>query len=69
MLENWFNQETKNVIEKLNSNLEKGLTEEQVKEAREKHGFNELEAKKKQLETELTEKATRIKNSSILIIS
>ena len=28
-MENWFNQETKNVIEKLNSNLEKGLTEEQ----------------------------------------
>jgi len=46
-MENWFNQETKNVIEKLNSNLEKGLTEEQVKQAREKYGYNELEAKKK----------------------
>lgn len=46
-MENWFNQETKNVIEKLNSNLEKGLTEEQVKAAREKYGYNELEAKKK----------------------
>ena len=46
-MENWFNQETKNVIKKLNSNLEKGLTEEQVKQAREKYGYNELEAKKK----------------------
>ena len=46
-MENWFNQETKNVIEKLNSNLENGLTEEQVKAAREKYGYNELEAKKK----------------------
>jgi len=46
-MENWFNQENKNVIEKLNSNLEKGLTEEQVKAAREKYGYNELEAKKK----------------------
>jgi len=44
---NWFNQETKKIIEKLNSNLEKGLTEEQVKQAREKYGYNELEAKKK----------------------
>ena len=46
-MENWFNQETKNVIDKLNSNIEKGLTEEQVKAAREKYGYNELEAKKK----------------------
>jgi len=46
-MENWFNQETEKVIEKLNSNLEKGLTEEQVKQAREKYGYNELEAKKK----------------------
>ena len=46
-MENWFNQETKNIVEKLNSNAEKGLTEEQVKESREKYGFNELEAKKK----------------------
>ena len=46
-MENWFNQETKNVIEKLNSNLEKGLTEEQVKAAREEYGDNELEAKAK----------------------
>ena len=46
-MENWFNQETKNVIKELNSNVEKGLTDEQVKSSREKYGFNELEAKKK----------------------
>jgi len=46
-MENWFNQETEKVMNKLNSNLEKGLTEEQVKAAREKYGYNELEAKKK----------------------
>ena len=46
-MENWFNKETKNVMNELNSNLEKGLTDEQVKAAREKYGFNELEAKKK----------------------
>ena len=46
-MKNWFNKETKNIVQELNSNLEKGLTEEQVKQAREKHGFNELEAKKK----------------------
>ena len=46
-MKNWFNKETKNIVQELNSNLEKGLTEEQVKQSREKHGFNELEAKKK----------------------
>ena len=46
-MEKWFNQESQKVIEKLNSNIEKGLTEEQVKSSREKYGFNELEAKKK----------------------
>ncbi len=46
-MEKWFNQETKNVVQKLNSNIENGLTEEQVNVAREKYGYNELEAKKK----------------------
>ena len=46
-MKNWFNKETKNIVQELNSNLEKGLTEEEVKQAREKYGFNELEAKKK----------------------
>lgn len=46
-MEKWYNQEIKDTTEKLNSNLEKGLTEEQVGKAREKFGFNELETKKK----------------------
>ena len=46
-MENWYNQEIKNVQKKLNSNLENGLTMEQVNEAREKYGSNELQAKKK----------------------
>lgn len=46
-MKNWFNKETENIVQELDSNLEKGLTEEQVKQAREKHGYNELEAKKK----------------------
>ena len=44
---NWFNKETKEVLEEFNVNVEKGLNDEQVKQAREKYGLNELEAKKK----------------------
>ena len=46
-MKNWYNQEIKDTEKELNSNLEKGLTEQQVKSSREKYGFNELEAKKK----------------------
>ena len=65
-MENWFNQETKNVIEKLNSNLEKGLTDEQVKAAREKYGYNELEAKKKK--TLLVKFLEQFKDFMIIIL-
>ena len=43
----WFNQEIKEVEKQLNTNIEKGLTPEQVKEKREKYGLNELKATKK----------------------
>ena len=46
-MKNWFNQDVEEIKQELNTNLEKGLTEEQVKSSREKYGFNELEAKKK----------------------
>ena len=46
-MENWYNQEIKNIQKKFNSNLENGLTMVQVSEAREKYGSNELQAKKK----------------------
>ena len=44
---NWFNKETKEVLEEFNVNVEKGLNDEQVKQAREKYGLNELKEKKK----------------------
>ena len=46
-MKNWFNQEVEGIKKELNTNLKKGLTEEQVSKAREKYGYNELEAKKK----------------------
>ena len=46
-MKNWFNQDVEGIKQELNTNLEKGLTEEQVNSSREKYGFNELEAKKK----------------------
>ena len=42
------NKEVKKVIEELNTNVNSGLTEEEVSKRREKYGFNELRAKKKQ---------------------
>ena len=46
-MKNWFNHDIETIKKELNTNFEKGLTDEQVNKAREKHGFNELEAKKK----------------------
>ena len=44
---NWYQQKVKEVENKLETNKEKGLTEEQVKERQEKYGYNELKATKK----------------------
>lgn len=46
-MEDWYNQEIETITENLKANVEKGLTQEEVKQAREKFGSNELEAKKK----------------------
>lgn len=46
-MKNWFNHDIETIKKELNTNFEKGLTDEQVNKSREKHGFNELEAKKK----------------------
>ena len=43
----WFNQDFKEVEEKLQTNIENGLTQEEVAKRREKYGLNELKAKKK----------------------
>ncbi|MCI8641114.1 MAG: cation-translocating P-type ATPase [Clostridia bacterium] len=44
---NWFNKERDEVAKQLSTNMEKGLTNKQIQEAREKYGFNELKAAKK----------------------
>lgn len=43
----WFNKKKEEIEKQLNTNTEKGLTQEQVEKAREKYGFNELKAAKK----------------------
>ena len=44
---NWFNQKVEEVEKELKTNIEKGLTEEQVAEIRIQKGYNELQAAKK----------------------
>ena len=46
-MENWYHKDIQNIVKELNTNLQQGLTEENVKDAREKFGANELKAKKK----------------------
>ncbi len=43
----WFNKETEKVAEELQTDLEKGLSKEQVEKSRQKYGYNELKAAKK----------------------
>ena len=47
MEKNWFNKETAEIGKELNTNLEKGLSPEEVERKRQEYGFNELKAKKK----------------------
>ena len=44
---NWFNKSKENVEKELGTNLQSGLTSEEVQKRREKYGLNELKAKKK----------------------
>ena len=44
---NWFNKKVEDVEKELKTNIEKGLTEEQVQEIRNQKGYNELQAAKK----------------------
>ena len=43
----WYNKDLQEVEKTLSTNIEKGLTSEEVKKRREKYGLNELKAKKK----------------------
>lgn len=47
MEEKWYNKSVEETQEQLQTNAQTGLTEEQVKQNREKYGTNELKAKKK----------------------
>lgn len=47
MEKNWYNLSVKETETNLETNLEEGLTTEQVTKAREKYGYNELKAQKK----------------------
>ena len=47
MEKNWYNLSVKETETKLETDLEAGLTTEQVTKAREKYGYNELKAQKK----------------------
>ena len=47
MEENWYNLSKEEVEEKLKTNLESGLTTDQVSESRAKYGYNQLQTQKK----------------------
>lgn len=47
MEEKWFSKTVEETKKVLQTDFEKGLTDEQINEKREKHGFNELKEKKK----------------------
>lgn len=47
MEKNWFNKETNEVEKELKTNLQQGLTKDEVEEKRKEFGYNELKAKKK----------------------
>ena len=47
MEKQWFNQTSDEVVKKLNSDIQKGLSDEEVKKRQESYGFNELKTKKK----------------------
>ena len=45
--EKWFNKEIQEVEEKLQTDVEKGLSQEEIASRHEKYGFNELKSQKK----------------------
>jgi len=47
MKKNWFNKSKEEIFQEFNVSEENGLSNEQVKNNREKYGFNELQAQKK----------------------
>ena len=47
MEKTWFNKTVEETSKELKTNIEKGLSKEQVEEKQKEYGFNELKAKKK----------------------
>ena len=47
MKTNWFNQTVDETISNLKTDIEKGLSTEEVRKRQEEYGLNELKAKKK----------------------
>lgn len=47
MEKNWFSKTIKQTLQELQTDIEKGLTDEQINSKREEYGFNELKAKRK----------------------
>ena len=63
---NWFNKEIKEVEKELETDLEKGLNSERVKERQEKYGLNQLKAAKKK--TLLQRFLDQFKDFSIIVL-
>ena len=62
----WFTKEVKEVEKELETNLEKGLTNEEVKKRQEKYGLNQLKAAKKK--SLLQRFADQFKDFSIIVL-
>ena len=63
---NWFNKKVQDVEKELNTNVKKGLTEEEVLARREKYGLNALKAKKKK--TLIQKFLEQFKDFSVIIL-
>ena len=44
---NWFNKDVKDVEKKLNTDINNGLSTEEVEKRKQEYGLNELKARKK----------------------
>ena len=63
---NWFNKKVEDVEKELHTNIETGLTDEDVKQRREKYGLNQLKEKKKK--SMLKRFLDQFKDFSIIIL-
>ena len=65
-MEKWYNKKIEEIEQKLETNKEKGITTEEVQKRKEKHGLNELKAKKKK--SLLQKFIEQFKDFSIIIL-